>query len=323
MGKLFFPRGSFVGALVLLLFATARISSAATQGAGPPAPTYSYVTGAGGVPLSVVQLGAPDAPGILFIHGLGQSHLSFALQLHSSLADRYHLVAFDLRGHGNSGKPWDPAAYADSQAWADDVAKVIESTGLKRPVVVAWSYGTLVIADYVRHYGANGVAGIVMIGALGGLASLPPSAFDPKVMALMQTLRTLSSSPGLENTLTASRDVVPLLTARPMPAQWTATAETVNALVPPFARGAMGARMSANNSDLIYLFRVPMWLLAGSEDRGTPGTLMNQLAGALPLHATVKVYEGSGHSPFAEEPARFNDDLETFARTALTAPPLK
>jgi non-heme chloroperoxidase len=305
----------------LLSFATG-IGCAATPAGEASAGAYSYVTGAGGVPLSVAQFGAPDAPGILFIHGLGQSHLSFALQLHSSLADRYHLVAFDLRGHGNSGKPWDPTAYADSHAWADDVAKVIESTGLKRPVVVAWSYGTLVIADYLRHYGSDDVAGIVMIGALGGLASLPPSAFDPKVMALMQTLHTLSSSPGLEDTLSARRQVVPLLTARPMPAQWTATSETVNALVPPFARGAMGARMSVNNADLVARIHVPMWLLAGSEDKGTPGSLMNQLAAALPLHAAVSVYAGSGHSPFAEEPERFNAELEKFVRAVLAeAPP--
>lgn len=274
---------------------------------------YSYVAGAGGVPLSVAETGDPTAPAILFIHGLGQSHLSFAAQLQSPLNQHYHLVAFDLRGHGNSGKPWDPAAYTDSKAWSDDVARVIEATGIRRPLVVAWSYGTLVINDYIRQRDAVDLAGIVMIGAVGGLAPVPPTAMDPKIMATMQRLGALGASPGLENTLLASHEVVPLLTARPMTAQWTATAETVGALVPPFARTAMGGRMRTNNADLVARIHVPMLLLGGSEDRGMAKAMLLSLSDALPLHAQVEVYEGSGHSPFAEEPQRFNADLAAFA----------
>jgi non-heme chloroperoxidase len=296
----------------------ARIDAAPHADIGPPDMRFSYVVGAGGVPLSVAQTGDPRSAGILFLHGLGQSHLSFALQLHSSLAQRFHLVAFDLRGHGNSGKPWDPEAYSDSGRWADDVARVIAATGLERPVIVAWSYGTLVAGDYLRHLGSAGLSGIVMIGALGGLATLPLAALDPAYMAKLQRLHQLNASPGLENTLAASHDIVPLLTARPMPAAWTAMAETVNAMVPPFARSVMGARLSTDNKDLIPQIRVPMMLLAGSEDRGTPRSLMQSLADSLPAHTQVSVYDGSGHSAFAEEPVRFNRDLEAFATRAFS-----
>jgi len=300
--------------MLSLLFAAPCLHAQSNEGL-----RYSYVTGAGGVPLSVVQAGDPQAPAILFLHGLGQSHLSFGLQLHSALATRFHLVAFDLRGHGNSGKPWDAAAYSDSRVWADDVAAVIQAAGLNHPVVVAWSYGTLVIADYIRAYGTESLGGIMMVGALGGLASLPASAFDPKVMAKMQELHQLSASPGLENTLLASHEVVPLLTARPMPAAWTSMCETVNAMVPPFARNAMGGRISTNNTDLIPRIHVPMLLLDGSEDKGTPESLMKSLAGKLPRPAHVEVYDGSGHSAFAEEPGRFNHDLEAFADSVVAA----
>jgi len=221
-------------------------------------------------------------------------------------------VAFDLRGHGNSGKPWDDAAYSGTRAYAEDIANVIAATGLKRPLIVAWSYGTLCTADFVRHFGTDNIAGIVMIGALGGLASLPPAAFDPAVMAGMKTLHELGASPGLENTLRASHGVVPFLTARPMSREWTTTSETVNALLPPFARTVMGARMTADNTDLIDRIHVPILLAAGSEDHGTPESLMQTLATRLP-QSRVKVYAGSGHSPFAEDPEQFNRDLLEFA----------
>ena len=57
--------------------------------------------------------------------------------------------------------------------------------------------------------------------------------------------------------------------------------------------------------------------LSGSEDAGTPGSLMQALAGRLPQRAAVSVYAGCGHSPFAEEADRFNAELTAFAARVL------
>ncbi len=71
--------------------------------------------------------------------------------MHSELADTFRLVALDLRGHGLSDKPLD--GYADSKMWADDIHAVIRALRLDHPVLCGWSYGALVILDYIRHYG--------------------------------------------------------------------------------------------------------------------------------------------------------------------------
>jgi pimeloyl-ACP methyl ester carboxylesterase len=272
------------------------------------------------VPLSVAQAGPPQAPGILFIHGVGQSHLSFTMQLHSELAQRYHLVAFDLRGHGNSGKPWDEAAYTDSSVWAKDLRQVMTATGLYRPVIVAWSFGTLIVADYVRQYGTDAISGILMTGATGGMVPYPKVAPDPKVMAKMQQLHDLSVSPGLEDTLEAARDMMPMLTYRSMSPEWTATGITVNAMVPGYARTGLLKHLYVSNADIVGRIQVPVLLLAGSEDKGDPMSMLQALSDALPLHATIKIYEGTGHSPFAEDPERFNADLDSFVRGSRAAP---
>lgn len=311
-------RWAALGALGLSGLATAASETAAPAAASAGL-QYSYVEGAGGVPLSVAQVGAADTPGILFIHGIGQSHLSFARQLAGPLAQHYHLVAFDLRGHGNSGKPWNDAAYLDSAVWAEDVQRVIAATGLERPLVVAWSYGTLVVADYIRHHGTDRIGGIVMIGATGGLVPYTNVAGSAEARAKMKSLYQLAVSPGLENTLLASRGTVPWLTYKPMPPDWTATAETVNALVPPYARGALVQHLYSNNTDIVGRVHVPVLLMAGAEDRGDPESLLRTLADALPLHADIKIYAGTGHSVFAEEPEKFDRDLDAFTRSALAA----
>jgi pimeloyl-ACP methyl ester carboxylesterase len=62
------------------------------------------------------------------------------------LIDEFHLVAFDLRGHGMSEAPPDAGSYA-GDVWALDVAAVIETLALERPILVGWSYGGYVICD--------------------------------------------------------------------------------------------------------------------------------------------------------------------------------
>ena len=102
---------------------------------------FSEVTGGGGVPLNVTEGGSPLGKEILFIHGVSQSYLSWLPQLNSDQLKGFRLVAFDLRGHGNSAKPWNNEDYADSRIWADDVAAVMaakKAQGAGYCCVVLW-----------------------------------------------------------------------------------------------------------------------------------------------------------------------------------------
>ena len=74
------------------------------------------VVGGGGMKLHVREWGKADAPPVLFIHGWSQNHLCWRKQYESQLADAYHLVAFDLRGHGMSEAPEAKEHYTESQA---------------------------------------------------------------------------------------------------------------------------------------------------------------------------------------------------------------
>jgi pimeloyl-ACP methyl ester carboxylesterase len=120
------------------------------------------IAGGAGVQLHVVEAGNPDGRPILFLHGFSQSWLAWSRQLDSELARDHRLVAMDLRGHGLSEKPRD--AYGDSRLWADDVHAVIDGLNLDRPVLSGWSYGPLVILDYVRHYGEDRIGGMHFVG---------------------------------------------------------------------------------------------------------------------------------------------------------------
>lgn len=91
---------------------------------------------AAAVLLNAVTAGDPSRPPILVVHGIGQRQLSFKNQLQAPLTDEFFIVSFDLRGHGNSGKPWSENDYRDSQNWAGDVARIMRALKLDRPVLL-------------------------------------------------------------------------------------------------------------------------------------------------------------------------------------------
>nr|WP_253207372.1 alpha/beta fold hydrolase [Verticiella sp. GG226] len=118
-----------------------------------------------GTRLAVQVRGPAEAPAIVFVHGIAQSQLAFGRQVSSELAQRYRLVTYDLRGHGESDKPTAEGAYASGRVMSDDLQAVIKAAGVKRPVLVGWSLGGIVVAQYLRDYGEDGIAGVNFVGA--------------------------------------------------------------------------------------------------------------------------------------------------------------
>src|SRR5205814_8132058 len=127
------------------------------------------ITGGGGAQLHVVESGNSQGRPILYIHGFSQCGLAWTRQLNSDLAQDHRLAAMDMRGHGLSDRPLQ--GYDDSKLWADDVSAVIEALGLDQPILCGWSYGALVLLDYIRHYGADHIGGLHLVGAVTKLGS--------------------------------------------------------------------------------------------------------------------------------------------------------
>lgn len=270
------------------------------------------VSGAGGLPLQVIEAGPRGAQGVLFIHGSTLSSSSWKLQFESSLADDFHLVALDLRGHGNSGKPWDAEAYLDSKPWADDIAAVIEATGLERPVIVAWSYGGHVTMDFLRHYPAEKLGGVVFVGSSGGM--LPWPELDAATTAEFARLGPLAMSPDAGDRLEAARAFVSAMARAPVPPELLEREVAAVLAVPPYARAAMVGR-DLDNSALVDRLALPVLFLLGDRERTVTPEGVAALAARLP-DARVLQYEETGHMPFIERSPRFNADIRRFITQA-------
>ena len=270
------------------------------------------IDGDGGVPLRVQEAGNLDGPAILFIHGMAQSTLSFERQLNSDLADHYRLVAFDLRGHGGSAKPWHSEDYAGSRVWAADVAAVIEALDLNDVTIVAWSFGGYVAVSYLRHFGDDRVRGLNLVGTSAGLVDIqPPERSSVTEVTGNSDSVARRSSLDLAERIAAMNELPPLLTAAPMEPEDRDAAYYSGLMLPAYAMRAFN-NLPLDNKDLPERLTLPILISMGTLDIGMDMASARRLDAALP-NSTLSVFEGVGHFPSYECAERYNQELAEFA----------
>ncbi len=278
----------------------------------PPDISYRFITAPDGVPLCVGEAGNPSGPPILFLAGFSQTQAVFALQFDSDLARDYRLIGLDFRGHGSSGKPWAESAYEDSRTWADDIDAVLRALGADSPVVVAWSFGGYVTMDYVRHYSAAGLAGIVFVSSHAGLAQGLPRTPQQEAGRQAQVQMLLRSPPDLRAGIGYGHDFVRQMTTRPPSPELYEIMLVSHMQLPAYARRAMASR-GLENADLIDQLRLPVSFLIGQTDSSPyiSEPLIRGLAERVPT-GSMTIMPGAGHAVFVDAPDEFNTELGRF-----------
>lgn len=258
---------------------------------------------------------AGRGPAVLFIHGIGDNSGTWADVL-PSLTQDYTVVAPDLLGHGASDKPradYSVAAYANGMR---DLLTLLE---IERVTVVGHSMGGGVAAQFAYQFphlcerlvlvGSGGVGPevhpILRLATAPGVDLVLPVATSGLVSSAIGALRKPLSKLGgfglgddLEYVLGLYGDLRGV-TAR------QAFLRTLKSVVD--WRGQV-----VNLLDRAYLTRnLPTMLVWGSRDRVVPAAHAQVAHRALP-GSRLEVFEGAGHFPHHDDPARFIGILRDF-----------
>lgn len=137
---------------------------------------------ANGVELAVSRWGDPDAPPVLFLHGIGSRAESW-LPVVDALGAHFRAIAIDLRGHGCSAKP--DAGYLLPD-YAADLDAVLDALDLERPSVVGHSLGALVALTWAAGNPAR-LARVV--------AEDPPLRTAPEILHAFDGWQRLNAAP--------------------------------------------------------------------------------------------------------------------------------
>ena len=100
-------------------------------------PEDRYVE-ANGMRFHYLDWGNPDAPHMLLLHGFAQTCHSWDF-VALAFCDRYHVVALDQRGHGDSD--WSEAGDYSPETQQEDIAGVVSAIGLRNFVLMGLSMG--------------------------------------------------------------------------------------------------------------------------------------------------------------------------------------
>lgn len=270
--------------------------------------------GGSGVRLAVRTAGPLDAPPIVLVHGWAQSSRVFTAQLGSPLAERFRLIAVDLRGHGESDIP--DNGYDDPAEWAADVRAVLDYAG--RPaVLLGWSYGGLVITDYLRTFGQADVAGLVYAGAI---TELGRGRRGGRVGSAMRDALPDVLSEDDEVAAKAMRAFVTGMAASKFASRPNALGAALieDAMrVPVLVRAAL-FRRDVTSADVLASVTVPTLVAHGDADAVVDIDAGRFTAETVP-GARLRVFEGVGHLPFLERQAEFDELLGEFAERCHVA----
>jgi pimeloyl-ACP methyl ester carboxylesterase len=219
------------------------------------------------------------------------------------LADRFRVVALDLRGHGGSEHVTTGHTVAQ---YARDLRAFLDTLGIAEPVAVGWSMGALVMWDYVRQFGVDGLRGIVVVDQTPSdyaWPDWPHGAFDFEelrhVMAGCQTDR-----PAFVD------EFIPLLfKAEPPAAEHAALIREETLRLPDTIASAIIFDQTAQDyRDVLPLVTVPALVITGRDEKLVSVAAEEWVTEQMP-NARLVVLEDSGHCPFIEEPEAFNATL--------------
>ena len=261
----------------------------------------SFFTTPGGVRLRLSDRG--DGPGaVVLVHGWKGSHRLWDHAV-AALEHRHRVVAFDLRGMGESDKP---RGRYDFDELSDDLGDVITGLGLDDITLVGWSMGCTVSLRHMER-GGTGVGRLVL---MNGPLRLTRADDFPHAMTqeqldgyLVDLARTW---PAGERGFVAGSllpDTDPLVIDWLYGIALQTPLDVVLRVVREQARLDMRAAVAA--------LGVPVLAAYSSRDPYYPVSLGEYIAETAP-DGQLAVFDGSAHCAPLEEPEAFVAALEEF-----------
>jgi 3-oxoadipate enol-lactonase len=239
--------------------------------------------------------GPEDGPVVCITHSLASDGGSWAEQLLALLQAGFRVLRLDMRGHGGS----DPVAgdYTMS-ALAEDVAAALEALSLPRVHYIGLSIGGMIGQAFAIEHGSK------LISALW-CDTLPASPAGAAALwaERMDTVRRANSLEPLADA-TVERWFTDAFKPR-RPGRWQQIRDTVAATTPAGYLGCSAAIMNFDFAPQLSSVRVPVLVVCGSEDPGTPAAENRRLAGLVPGGRYEEI-AGMRHFPNVEAPDAFN-----------------
>jgi pimeloyl-ACP methyl ester carboxylesterase len=256
-----------------------------------------------GISLRVIEAGkAGDGPTLVFIPGWSTGADIWRQEI-ETFAKTHRVIAFDPRSEGESTRT---TAGNTPETRAQDLHRLLERLGARRPVLIGWSQGVQDVAAYVERYSTKDLSGIVLVdaavsdGADGMIVRAQETAEQFKMFAVYQAHQQ-------EYLAGMMRAII----SRPQ------TDDAIKGLVstgmktpPDVGVGMLVADMfGVNRTPALKKIDCSTLIIASakSDELSRQQAAANQIA-----HARFEKIDDAAHAVFIDQPDRFDELLKSF-----------
>ena len=224
--------------------------------------------------------GPEDGPVVCITHSLASDGGSWAEQAPPLLQAGFRVLRLDMRGHGGSDSV---AGDYTMQALAGDVATVLDALAIPRVHYIGLSIGGMIGQALAIEHGAK------LISAM----------WEER----MSTVRRANSLEPLADG-TVERWFTDAF-RQSKPGRWKQIRDTVAATTPAGYLGCSAAILNFDFTAKLPSLRIPVLVVCGADDPGTPASENRRLAGLVPGGRYEEI-PGMRHFPNVEAPDAFN-----------------
>ena len=288
------PRRLRVLAVAIVLAAVATFGAAENSYASPD----KNVTGKSkfakldGAKIHYVNYGK-GSDALVLIHGWTMNVDNWRDQI-PDFASRYHVIAIDLPGHGQSDKP--QVSYS-MDYFARAVEAVMKDAKAKRAVLVGHSMGTPVARQFYRRYPQKTLALVIVDGVLRPLA-------EKTVMdRMIEGFRAPTYKQSIDQMLTAMKG--PSLSAEAMERIKASSANTPQHVVVSAMEGMADPAIWGDDK-----INVPVLAIMARNPFYPPN--IEEISRGLAPNMDFRMWEGVGHFVMMDKPKEFNEAVIGF-----------
>jgi len=284
--------------LLALLILALAFSGVASQAQ----PMERFVT-VGGMRLHLLEWGEPNAQPMILLHGIGRVAHTFD-HLAPHFASKYHVLAVDMRGHGDSA--WDPKGGYLVEDYVSDIVGLAKQLDLRNIVLWGNSTGGRVAQVFAGTHPE--LVSAVIVEDVG--PERPPAISNRRAARMLEEEKGWATVDDLLAQLRKDypRTAVPLLRSLALEgSKARADVRLIWKRDPAIQKGFVPTELWAS----VGAIKAPViYILGGASDIVPPAT-QARLKEVLPKVQIVSM-PGLGHYPSDEKPAEFLAIVDRF-----------